>query len=89
MHSCFVSDTDVLIYGNLNNLQKKYFKNHRCTLTHNVSAGISFMNDRTVMDDYESLVLSAYLKENQVMYDKTLPIIKYYRKTTNQAEFVI
>ena len=70
MHSCFVSDTDVLIYGNLNNLQKKHFKNHRCTLTHNVSAGISFMNDRTVMDDYESLVLSAYLKENQVMYDK-------------------
>jgi len=70
LNSCFISDTDVLLYSNVTNLQKKYFKNHRCTLTHNVSAGISFMNDRTILEEYIKLVLDSYTKKDKLMLDK-------------------
>jgi len=70
LNSCFISDTDVLIYADVSELQQKYFKNHRCTLTHNVSAGISFMNDRTILDEYIELVLNSYMSKDAVMLDK-------------------
>jgi len=72
LNSCFISDTDVLLYANVSDLQKKYFKNHRCTLTHNVSAGISFMNDRTILDDYIDLVLDSYGGKNNLFFDKAV-----------------
>ena len=80
LNSCFISDTDVLLYANVSDLQKKYFKNHRCTLTHNVSAGISFMNDRTILDEYVQLVLNSYQGTDQVMLDKAIAHFQVLQK---------
>ena len=66
---CFVTDSDVLIYDNMSQAADD-FEDYRCTLTRNTSAGISFINDRSVLREYCDLVLNCYTGKDPLNFDK-------------------
>ena len=70
LNSAFIADTDVLLYCNVSEENEKYFKNYRCTLTNNTSAGISFINDVEVLSDYCKFVLDCYSGRDKFHLDK-------------------
>ena len=65
----FYSDSDVLIYCDISKEQEK-FQDYRYTLTHNISAGISFINDTTILQEYCKLITDAYSGEDLFNFDK-------------------
>ncbi len=85
--SFFYTDSDVLLYCDINKESEK-FKNYRYTLTHNISAGISFINDTSCLDQYCDFVNGVY---NKINHGQTLKIGKsnsskykyYFEKFSN------
>lgn len=65
----FFSDIDVLLFSNIEKESKK-FQNFRMTLTHNISAGISFVNDSNVIGEYCDLCLDIFNREDNFYFDK-------------------
>ena len=66
----FISDTDVLIYCDIDNIRRNSFSNVRCTLTHNVSAGISFINDSSILEEHCDYVVDCYLGNNPLSFER-------------------
>tara|TARA_A100001515_G_scaffold134952_1_gene125514 strand:+ start:205 stop:1017 length:813 start_codon:yes stop_codon:yes gene_type:complete len=65
----FYCDSDVMLYCDITEEQKK-FANYRCTMTHNISAGITFINDLTVLDEFHTLCNNIYSKEDMFNFNK-------------------
>ena len=65
----FYCDSDVMLYSDITKEQKK-FKDYRCTLTHNTSAGISFINEISVLEEYHKLCLDIYSKRDMHNFNK-------------------
>ena len=59
----------MLLYCDITEEQKK-FEDYRYTLTHNISAGISFINDTSILDEYCHLVTNAYNRQDLFNFDK-------------------
>lgn len=70
MDKAFVTDSDVLLFCDVGEEREKHFKNYRCTLTNNTSAGISFINDVTVLGQYCNFVLDCYTSRDKFHFDK-------------------
>jgi len=68
--SAFIADTDVLLFCDVAKQKEKHFKNYRCTLTNNISAGISFINDVSVLGEYCQFVLDSYSGKDKFHFDK-------------------
>lgn len=66
----FVTDSDVLLFCDISMEREKTFANFRITLTHNVSAGISFINDVSVLDEYCKLCMNIFSGYDKYDYDK-------------------
>lgn len=65
----FYCDSDVMLYCDITEEQKK-FADYRCTMTHNISAGITFINDLRVLDEYHDLCKRVYSKEDKFNFNK-------------------
>ncbi len=59
----FYCDSDVLLYCDITEEYEK-FKDYRYTLTHNISAGIAFINNIEVLDDFCKLTMDIYSKRD-------------------------
>lgn len=66
----FITDSDVLLYCNIEDEYRRNWRNYRCTLTHNISAGISFMNERDVLKEYCDFVVGCYSGKEKFWFDK-------------------
>jgi len=58
----FCTDSDVLLFCDITKEAEK-FKNYRYTLTHNTSAGISYINDISCLDQYCEFVNGVYNRQ--------------------------
>tara|TARA_R110002073_G_scaffold12346_2_gene54787 strand:+ start:6427 stop:7287 length:861 start_codon:yes stop_codon:yes gene_type:complete len=77
----FCTDSDVLLFCDITE-QAENFKNYRYTLTHNVSAGISYINDVECLDQYCEFVNGVYNKQKHggalLIRDNVSSKFKYY-----------
>mgnify|MGYP003631664149 FL=1 len=65
----FCCDSDVLLYCDITEEQKK-FADYRLTLTHNISAGITFVNDLAVLDEFHQLCKDIYSKKDMYNFNR-------------------
>lgn len=66
----FITDSDVLLYCNVQEEMEYYWHSYRCTLTHNTSAGISFILDRNILREHCDFVIDCYTGKNKFYFDK-------------------
>ena len=65
----FASDTDVLIYSDIDELKNNYFSMCKCTLTNNTSGTITFINDQTLLQEYCEFVVDCYEGKEKFFLD--------------------